>query len=65
MRGVIVRAYCMASFLMVVVASRKRVSWGAILRNTTLEMDDLPLLRIGVSIVDKPLGQKKSTFSNP
>ncbi len=34
----------MASFLMVVVASRKRVSWGAILRKTTLEMEDLPLL---------------------
>ena len=37
-------AHCMASFLMDVVASMKRVSVGAILWKTTLEMEDLPLL---------------------
>lgn len=36
---------------MVVVASRKRVSCGAIFRKTTLEMEDFPLLR--ESIDDK------------
>ncbi len=40
----------MASFLIVVVVSKKRVSWGAILRKTTLEIEDLPLLRVDVSM---------------
>lgn len=39
-----VEAYCIDSFLIVVVASRKRVSWGAILRKTTLDIEDFPLL---------------------
>ena len=43
------KTHCMASFLMAVVASMKRVSVGAILWKTTLEMDDLPLLYFGVS----------------
>ena len=41
----------MASFLMAVVASMKRVSVGAILWKTTLEMEDLPLLQCGVSVL--------------
>lgn len=42
-------AHCMASFLIAVVASMKRVSVGAILWKTTLEMEDLPLLSCGFS----------------
>ena len=37
--------YCMDSFLIRVVVSRYNVSLGAILWNTTLDMDDFPLLR--------------------
>lgn len=37
-------------FCIAVVASKKRVSWGAILWKTTLEMEDLPLLLAFVSL---------------
>ena len=42
------RTYCIESFEILAVDSKNRVSFGGILWNTTLEIDDFPLL-IGVS----------------
>ena len=58
----------MTDFWILVVASRKRVSWGAILRKTTLVMEDLPLLWVLVSpdrevkALDLPFESHKQHF---
>lgn len=41
-----VRTYCMESFCILAVDSRNKVSFGGILWNTTLDIDDFPLLII-------------------
>lgn len=43
----------MASFFIVVVASKNNVSFGAILWKTTLEIEDLPLLVEELSKVER------------
>lgn len=59
----------MASFLMAVVASIKRVSVGAILWKTTLEMEDLPLLCLMELVLQfwfgRSLGLCGRAFSDP
>ncbi len=49
-KGLYFMTFC---FWIAVVASRNKVSWGAILWKTTFEMEDLPLLLASVSLDDK------------